>query len=335
MTASDADQTLIVQDICKRYGNFHALSSVGIEVKRGEFLTLLGPSGSGKTTLLMSVAGFIRTDSGRILLGGEDITHVEPDKRNFGMVFQGYALFPHLRVRENVAFPLKMRGERGAAAADKVAKALELVGLSDKGDSYPRELSGGQQQRVALARAIVFRPHLLLLDEPLSALDTQLRGQLQTELKRLHRAVGLTFIYVTHDQGEALSMSDRIAVMNKGKIIQLGSPAELYERPINRFVAEFLAVENFLPESLSGRPGVLALRATALMLVGGEKAGGRIRARVTDRDYHGSDIRYTAQSDCGTALRFNLMLRDASYVPQENDIVSLDWREKDALHFSD
>ncbi|NPD17442.1 ABC transporter ATP-binding protein [Xinfangfangia sp. D13-10-4-6] len=330
MHANPNDQTLSVQGINKRYGTFQALNDVGIDVKRGEFLTLLGPSGSGKTTLLMSVAGFIQPDSGRIMLGAQDITFAAPEKRNFGMVFQGYALFPHLKVRENVAFPLKMRGIRGAAATKSVAEALELVGLADKGERYPRELSGGQQQRVALARAIVFQPHLLLLDEPLSALDTQLRGQLQTELKRLHRAVGLTFIYVTHDQGEALSMSDRIAVMKDGRIVQLGAPSALYNRPANRFVAEFLGVENFLPERLTGRQGLLAVRASALSLAG--KAG-RISARVSDLDYHGAEIRYTAQTECGLSLRFNLSLRDAAHVPQENENVTLDWQEKDALPF--
>ncbi|RWR09222.1 ABC transporter ATP-binding protein [Paenirhodobacter populi] len=330
MSETTSDQTLSIQGINKRYGTFQALNDVGLDVKRGEFLTLLGPSGSGKTTLLMSVAGFIQPDSGRIRLGARDITYAAPEKRNFGMVFQGYALFPHLRVRENVAFPLKMRGIRGEAAAKSVTEALELVGLADKGERYPRELSGGQQQRVALARAIVFQPHLLLLDEPLSALDTQLRGQLQTELKRLHRAVGLTFIYVTHDQGEALSMSDRIAVMKDGEIVQLGAPPELYKRPASRFVAEFLGVENFLPERLTGRPGLLAVRAAALVLAG---EAGRIRARVTDRDYHGAEIRYTAQSECGLPLRFNLNLRDAVQVPQENDTITLDWQDKDALPF--
>ncbi|HEY0295869.1 MAG TPA: ABC transporter ATP-binding protein [Bordetella sp.] len=334
MTASNSHktqsrgETLGIQAVSKRYGAFQALDGVSLDVRQGEFLTLLGPSGSGKTTLLMSIAGFIQPDAGRLTLGGRDITRAAPEKRNFGMVFQGYALFPNMNVSENVRFPLSMRAEKGAQADKKVAGALELVGLADKGKRYPRELSGGQQQRVALARAIVFQPHLLLLDEPLSALDTQLRGQLQSELKRLHRTVGLTFIYVTHDQGEALSMSDRIAVMKDGRIEQTGTPQALYDRPGNRFVAEFLGIENFLPPALTGQPGTLALRADALRLASG---AGRIRARVVERGYHGAEIRYTALADGGQALRFNLHLQAAARVPQENEEIALDWRDADAL----
>jgi len=326
----DQDKKLGIHALSKRYGTFQALDQVSIEVNQGEFLTLLGPSGSGKTTLLMSIAGFILPDAGNLSLGGRDISRLPPEKRNFGMVFQGYALFPNMRVADNVRFPLLMRGEKGPSADKKVADALALVGLADKGKRYPRELSGGQQQRVALARAIVFQPHLLLLDEPLSALDTQLRGQLQSELKRLHRTVGLTFIYVTHDQSEALSMSDRIAVMKDGRIEQVGTPHELYETPANRFVAEFLGVENFLPPSLTGLVGMRALRASALHLAP-DNSLGRVRAQVVERDYHGAEIRYTARTDTGLALRFNLPVRTASHIPQENDAVTLDWQDKDAL----
>ncbi|MBK0328092.1 ABC transporter ATP-binding protein [Rhodobacteraceae bacterium F11138] len=332
MTHTPETDTLKIRDLSKTYGKFRALDTVSLGVDQGEFLTLLGPSGSGKTTLLMSIAGFIQPDHGQITLGGRDITHMPPEKRSFGMVFQGYALFPHLTVNDNVMFPLKMRGEKGAQAARRVAEALELVGLSDKGIRYPRELSGGQQQRVALARAIVFQPHMLLLDEPLSALDTQLRGQLQSELKRLHRAVGLTFIYVTHDQSEALSMSDRIAVMREGRLEQVGRPDDLYDRPANRFVAEFMGVENFLPPELSGGQHTLALRAHALELAAGR---GRVAAHVTERDYYGAEIRYTAHTESGVPLRFKIAAGQGESLPQEGDAIGLDWQDKDALPLAD
>ncbi|MCZ0733188.1 ABC transporter ATP-binding protein [Phreatobacter sp. AB_2022a] len=235
-----------IDSLCKFYGGFTALDNVSLGIRRGEFLTLLGPSGSGKTTLLMSIAGFVSPDRGDILLDGRSIGHLPPEQRNFGMVFQGYALFPHMTVYDNVAFPLKVRKRPAAEIKQKVDAALDLVQLASRADRYPRQLSGGQQQRVALARAMVFTPHLLLLDEPLSALDKKLRAELQDELKRLHRRVGLTFIYVTHDQDEALSMSDRIVVMRDGRVVQQGSPTELYDRPATTFVADFLGKSNFL-----------------------------------------------------------------------------------------
>ncbi|MDQ8731482.1 ABC transporter ATP-binding protein [Bradyrhizobium sp. LHD-71] len=246
MTAGRIGHDLNVAGLSKFYGEFAALDDVSLAVRRGEFLTLLGPSGSGKTTLLMSIAGFVQPDRGDILLDQQSIAHLPPEQRNFGMVFQGYALFPHMTVFDNVAFPLRVRKRPTAEIQDKVNAALDLVQLASRADRYPRQLSGGQQQRVALARAMVFTPHLLLLDEPLSALDKNLRGELQDELKRLHKRVGLTFIYVTHDQDEALSMSDRIAVMRDGKIVQHGAPSELYDRPATRFVADFLGRSNFL-----------------------------------------------------------------------------------------
>ncbi|QCI66276.1 ABC transporter ATP-binding protein [Phreatobacter stygius] len=237
---------LNIDSLSKFYGGFTALDNVSLEVKRGEFLTLLGPSGSGKTTLLMSIAGFVQPDRGDILLDQRSIAHLPPERRNFGMVFQGYALFPHMSVYDNVAFPLKVRKRPVAEIKDKVDAALDLVQLASRADRYPSQLSGGQQQRVALARAMVFTPHLLLLDEPLSALDKKLRAELQEELKRLHKRVGLTFIYVTHDQDEALSMSDRIVVMRDGKVVQQGAPGALYDRPATSFVADFLGKSNFL-----------------------------------------------------------------------------------------
>jgi putative spermidine/putrescine transport system ATP-binding protein len=239
-------QELALDRVSKQYGTVAALNEVSLTVARGEFLTLLGPSGSGKTTMLMAIAGFVAPTSGRILLNSQPIQHLPPDKRNFGMVFQGYALFPHLTVARNIAFPLEVRGTPKSEIDRKVGDALGLVQLGALADRLPRQLSGGQQQRVALARALVFAPHLLLLDEPLSALDRKLRADMQIELKAFHRKVGLTFIYVTHDQEEALSMSDRVAILRDGKLLQLGAPSELYERPATRFVAEFLGRSNFL-----------------------------------------------------------------------------------------
>jgi putative spermidine/putrescine transport system ATP-binding protein len=246
-------QALSLEGLSKHYGAARALDDVSLTVGRGEFLTLLGPSGSGKTTMLMAIAGFVAPSAGRILLNGQPIQHLPPEKRNFGMVFQGYALFPHLSVARNVAFPLEVRGTSRAEIGRKVKEALDLVQLGALADRLPRQLSGGQQQRVALARALVFAPHLLLLDEPLSALDAKLRADMQIELKAFHRRIGLTFIYVTHDQEEALSMSDRIAILRDGWLLQLGAPTELYERPATRFVAEFLGKSNFLAGKVEQR----------------------------------------------------------------------------------
>jgi putative spermidine/putrescine transport system ATP-binding protein len=260
--------SLAIDRLSKHYGAVAAVDGVSLTIDRGRFITLLGPSGSGKTTILMAIAGFVTPSSGEILLDSEPITHLPPEKRNFGMVFQGYALFPHLSVFENVAFPLKVRKRPRAEIEQRVRQALDLVQLSALGDRMPRQLSGGQQQRVALARALVFTPHLLLLDEPLSALDKKLRAELQVELKDLHERVGLTFIYVTHDQDEALSMSDQVAIMRDGKLVQNGAPQELYERPRTRFVADFLGKSNFLrgkieergPDGFSYRCGSVVLR---------------------------------------------------------------------------
>jgi putative spermidine/putrescine transport system ATP-binding protein len=237
---------LTVERVSKLYGLVRACDDVSLTIGRGQFVTLLGPSGSGKTTLLMAIAGFVAPTSGRILLDDTPITPLPPEKRNFGMVFQGYALFPHMTVAQNVGFPLRVRKIGRTEMDRRVAEALALVQLGHLADRLPKQLSGGQQQRVALARALVFQPALLLLDEPLSALDKKLRAELQVELKDLHRRVGLTFIYVTHDQEEALSMSDTIAILRDGRLVQEGAPGELYERPSTRFVADFLGKSNFL-----------------------------------------------------------------------------------------
>ena len=236
-----------LQGVRKRYGEVVALDGVDLEIKRGEFFSLLGPSGCGKTTLLRLLAGFETPDAGRITLAGKDMAGVPPYERPVNTVFQNYALFPHITVAGNIAFGLRMKGLPQGEIRKKVAWALELVDLVGLEGRYPRELSGGQRQRVALARALVNEPQVLLLDEPLSALDLKLRQELRVELMQLQRRLGTTFVFVTHDQEEALVMSDRIAVMRSGRIEQVGLPDEVYERPKNRFVADFLGRSNFLP----------------------------------------------------------------------------------------
>jgi putative spermidine/putrescine transport system ATP-binding protein len=246
MGLTGLQHTLTVRNITKSYGPHKVLDAVSLDVPKGQFLTLLGPSGSGKTTLMMSIAGFVDPDEGDILVDQHSIIRLPPEKRQFGMVFQGYALFPHLSVAENVRFPLRARGVARADAERAVARVLATVQLEKLADRKPAQLSGGQQQRVALARALVFEPHLLLLDEPLSALDRKLRADLQTELRDIHRRAGMTFIYVTHDQDEAMSMSDTVAIMRDGRIIQVGDPRTLYDRPTTKFVASFLGRSNFI-----------------------------------------------------------------------------------------
>ena len=242
---------LALRQLAKSYdGVTLAVDGISIDVDKGEFVTFLGPSGSGKTTTLVMVAGFEAPTSGEILLAGKDLTRLKPWDRNIGMVFQNYALFPHMTVARNVAFPLRMRRVTKAEMARRVREVLALVGLETFAERYPRELSGGQQQRVALARGLVFDPDVLLLDEPLGALDKNLREQMQGEIKRIHREVGITMIYVTHDQTEAMSMSDRIAVFSRGRLEQIGKPLEVYHRPQTRFVGEFVGDFEFLP-----RPG--------------------------------------------------------------------------------
>jgi putative spermidine/putrescine transport system ATP-binding protein len=242
---------LQIRNLGKTYDEVVAVDTVSLTVFEGEFLTLLGPSGSGKTTTLMMIAGFVQPTSGSIVLGGRSLTALPPHKRDIGMVFQHYALFPHLTVFQNIAFPLEMRNQRKSEVERRVKAALELVQLPDHGARYPRELSGGQQQRIALARAVVFEPSLLLMDEPLGALDKKLREHMQLEIKKIHDDLGVTVIYVTHDQEEALVMSDRIAVFNHGKIEQLGSPSDLYDRPASPFVADFLGESNFIPATVT------------------------------------------------------------------------------------
>src|SRR4051794_18340395 len=230
----------------KSYGEVRALDGIDLEVQAGEFFTLLGPSGSGKTTTLRLIAGFERADAGIVELAGEDVTRVPPDERNVNTVFQDYALFPHMSVGENVAYGMRVKKVARSERDERVAEALAMIRLDGYQDRRPSQLSGGQRQRVALARALVNRPRVLLLDEPLGALDLKLRQQLQVELKRIQSEVGITFIYVTHDQDEALTMSDRIAVMDGGRVIQVGAPNEVYDEPESGFVAGFVGVSNLL-----------------------------------------------------------------------------------------
>jgi spermidine/putrescine ABC transporter ATP-binding subunit len=250
--AAPRGEAITISGVSKQFGSIVGVDCVDLQVEAGEFLSLLGPSGSGKTTLLMMLAGFEMPSSGSIVLGGRDLTRVPPNKRGIGMVFQRYALFPHMNVEQNVAFPLKMRGMSRAEAKPLVEQSLARVQLEGYGGRMPGQLSGGQQQRVAVARALVFQPPVLLMDEPLGALDKKLREELQIEIKTLHASLGVTIIYVTHDQEEALTMSDRIAVMDKGRIQQLGSPIALYHEPESGFVANFIGKMNFISGTVTG-----------------------------------------------------------------------------------
>ena len=248
-----SDSAVSVQGVLKQFGDFTAVKDLDIEIRAGEFFSMLGPSGSGKTTVLRMIAGFEEPTAGKILLHGTDVTRTAPFDREVNTVFQDYALFPHLTIGENVAYGLKVRGISKTERAKLVGEALEQVQLSHVADRRPSQLSGGQRQRIALARALILRPKVLLLDEPLGALDKQLREQMQVELKQIQREVGITFIFVTHDQEEALTLSDRVAVFNDGKIEQVGTPHEVYEFPETEFVAKFLGVTNLMPSELSLR----------------------------------------------------------------------------------
>ena len=250
MTTNNSDTpsqvALTLENISKRYGSVVALNDISFELKRGEFLTMLGPSGSGKTTALRVIAGFLRPDSGRVVLHGRDVVDVAPNKRNIGMLFQDYALFPHMTAGANVGFPLETRGIALSERRRRVTEMLDVVGLSNFEDRLPKQLSGGQQQRVALARALIFNPEIVLLDEPMAALDKKLRTSMQLEILRIAKSVGATVISVTHVQEEALVMSDRIALFSRGELAQIGTPFELYQRPVTKFVADFIGDANVL-----------------------------------------------------------------------------------------
>jgi spermidine/putrescine transport system ATP-binding protein len=266
--AADVAADVRLEDVVKRFDDTLAVDGISLDVPHGSFFALLGPSGCGKTTTLRMIGGFDEPTEGRIFLGDRDVVGLPPYKRDVNTVFQSYALFPHMTTEENVAFGLERKGVPKAERSGRVAEVLELVGLSGFSRRKPKQLSGGQQQRVALARALVNHPRVLLLDEPLGALDLKLRKQMQLELKRIQSEVGITFVHVTHDQEEAMTMADAIAVMNHGRIEQLGPPHELYERPANAFVAGFLGISNLLPGVVEGRDTV--------KLASGE----RIKARV-------------------------------------------------------
>lgn len=265
-----------IRNINKRYAGFRAVDDVSLDIRAGEFITFLGPSGSGKTTTLNMIAGFEEITTGEILLDDQPIGNVPPHKRNIGMVFQSYSLFPHMTVFDNVAYPLRRRRQPSDVVRKKVGDALEMVQLGAFAARYPKELSGGQQQRVALARALVFSPRVLLMDEPFGALDKKLREHLQIEIKRLHKDLGMTFVFVTHDQEEALVLSDRIAVFNKGKLAQVGTAEELYERPSNLFVADFIGDSNILHGAATINGGDSALD------FGGRKLGAPSNDEVSD-----------------------------------------------------
>ncbi|MFN8163208.1 MAG: ABC transporter ATP-binding protein [Solirubrobacterales bacterium] len=254
MDAQDQTSSVVLRNVTKRFDGLVAVDDLSLELGRGEFFTLLGPSGCGKTTTLRMIAGFERPSEGAIQIEGEDVATLPPHKRPTNTVFQSYALFPHLNVEANVAFGLKRKRIGKEEIAERVARELERVGLTAEAKRRPAQLSGGMQQRVALARALVNLPKVLLLDEPLGALDLKLRKGLQIELKRIQREVGITFVYVTHDQEEALTMSDRIAVMNRGRVEQIGVPEDVYERPATTFVAGFIGVSNLMPATVVG-PG--------------------------------------------------------------------------------
>jgi putative spermidine/putrescine transport system ATP-binding protein len=330
-TQSQADVRL--ESVTKTYGDVVAVDGVELEVPAGEFFTMLGPSGSGKTTTLRLIAGFESPDAGRILLKGTDVTQQPPYARDVNTVFQDYALFPHMSVGENVAYGLRIkkvpRGERNMRAAE----ALELVRLGGLEKRKPSQLSGGQRQRVALARAIVNSPQVLLLDEPLGALDLKLRQEMQIELKRIQQEVGITFVYVTHDQEEALTMSDRLAVFNDGRIEQLGTPAEVYEHPETEFVAGFVGVSNVLERTLNGQPSRFTVRPEKIHMLdehgtadpGAHSESGRIRAVV----YVGMVTRYSVELDEGGELiviRQNLETTSSEALEAQGRRVRLAWR---------
>jgi putative spermidine/putrescine transport system ATP-binding protein len=360
-TAAGARPVILQLDnVSKAYGATLAVNDISLQLREGEFLTFLGPSGSGKTTTLAMVAGLQWPTRGSILLNGSPLDPLPAYRRNIGMVFQNYALFPHMTVAGNIAFPLEMRRIPAAEIRHRVGEVLELVGLPEYGERYPRQLSGGQQQRVALARAMVFRPPLLLMDEPLGALDKKLREQMQLEILRLHRELKMSVLYVTHDQEEALVMSDRIAVFNRGRIEQIGGAEEIYERPETRFVAGFLGDSNFFSGTVTSAVGAFCLVASAqgpikasnaARLGPGDRAvvavrperiristngkadgdGNVLKGRVTDIIYLGQSRKYVLKMACGAEV---VVLEQARGGDQTSaapgDELTLTWSGKEA-----
>ena len=335
-----------LESVEKRYGDVVAVAGIDLDVRDGEFFSMLGPSGSGKTTTLRMIAGFEVPTAGRILLHGEDVTGVPPFDRDVNTVFQDYALFPHMSVGENVGYGLTVRKVPKSERVARVTEALRMVRLEGYERRKPGQLSGGQRQRVALARALVNRPRVLLLDEPLGALDLKLREEMQIELKAIQQQVGITFIYVTHDQEEALTMSDRLAVFRDGRIEQLGTPAEVYERPATRFVAGFVGTSNLLAGDVAtqvlGRAGTYTIRPEKIRLADVEtpvaadeqSATGHIRAVV----YLGPDTRYNVVLDAGSELvvtQQNLATTSTEALAQEGRAVRLIWKRQHELSVAD
>ncbi|WP_292409325.1 ABC transporter ATP-binding protein [Mesorhizobium sp.] len=345
---------LAIREVVKSYGAFRAADQISLDIEPGEFITLLGPSGSGKTTLLNLIAGFQRLDEGEIAVDDQAVHDVPTHKRGFGMVFQSYALFPNMTVTQNVAFPLRMAGIDRATAERRVAETLEIMRLSDHAGKMPSQMSGGQQQRVAIARAIVLRPKVVLMDEPLSALDRRLRESIQIEIRQLHQALGSTILFVTHDQGEALTMSDRIAVMDAGRIIQVGTPTEIYRRPKDRFVASFVGESNLIEaEVVQKRGSTMTLKNRAGYLFSAESrdaidvgrvtvlvrperiaisdtpAASSIPAVVTSALFLGEILRVEARMEGGETLLIRCTDRVGRPLPSVGDPLHLSWGAED------